>query len=443
MAESGGTLRTVAMENSVPYDALIIGGGPGGSTAAAFLARAGKRVLLLEKERFPRFHIGESLLPYNRRIFEAVGVLPAFEAAGFTRKHGAQFHLANESKSLWLQFRTGRFTREPLAFQVERARFDHVLLKHAETSGAEVREGWTVLSTGHDAARPWVEARGPDGSRHRFSGAFIVDASGRSNLSGNQEGLRHIHARHRKLAVFGHFAGVALDSGETAGDTVIIRAEKQWFWIIPLAPDKVSVGCVLDEEEFARAQLAPDQLFDRLRQASPALNRRMIHAKLLGRIQITSDFSYYNRRLVGPRLVRVGDAAGFMDPIFSAGVFLAMHSARLAAEIITDSLNRGTDGNHLLRGYEKKMFRAMRLYWHMVERFYTTPFLEVFMEPRHRLDLPAAVTAILAGELEGGWRLWWRLRLFYLIVRVQAWWPLLPRLSFASTERDEGHGQLV
>ena len=169
------------------YDALIIGCGPGGSSVATFLAKAGKRVLVLEKEMFPRFHIGESLLPCNMTIFRDMGVLPALQAAGFPRKFGAQFELGNGSIGTRFVFRQGRFNREPEAIQVERATFDHVLLKHARASGADVREGWTVAKFEADEHGVTVMAHDPDGKPHEFRASYLVDASGRGNLTGNQD----------------------------------------------------------------------------------------------------------------------------------------------------------------------------------------------------------------------------------------------------------------
>jgi len=413
------------------FDVIVIGGGPGGSSTSAYLAKSGRKVLVLEKEIFPRFHIGESLLPYNRQILDELGLTEKLKDQGFPRKFGAQFYVANGSKSVKFVFANGVYTKEKETIQVERAKFDHILLKNAREKGADVREGWTVTRFRETDSGVQVSATDPDGQAHDFSARFLVDASGRGNLTGNQEGIRVVHPHLKKLAVFGHFKNVRLDDGPEGGDTIIIRLENKWFWIIPVAADKTSVGCVMDQAEFAARKEPPQQLFESIWRSSAVLRSRLDNAELVGSFQTTGDFSYHNRRYVGKRLLRVGDAAGFMDPIFSAGVFLAMYSGRLAARTIDELFTKGEHhAPSRLKAYEKRLRNSMQFYWEMVHNFYTTPFLEVFFEPRERFMLASAVNAALAGELEGGFKLRWRMRAFFLIVKAQKRFGFMPRITF-------------
>lgn len=420
------------------FDVVIIGCGPGGSSAATFLARAGKKVLALEKEIFPRFHIGESLLPSNHSLFREMGVLPKLHAAGFLRKVGAIFELSNKSLANHIVFGEGKFNAEPEAFHVERSRFDHVLLQHARDTGADIREGWTVRKFTTDDSGVSIVATAPDGQDHDFRASFLIDASGRGNLTGNQEGLRVIHPRHRKIAIFGHFANVALPPIKDRLDTIIVRLTNKWFWIIPLSAEKTSVGLVIDQEEFAQSGKSPEEAFHHWVDSASAVRERMAASRLVNTIQTTSDFSYYNRRLVGDRLLRVGDAAGFMDPIFSAGVFLAMWSGKLAAETVIQSLATGSSGGRCFDRYEKRVRRGLTFYWRVVENYYTTPFMELFLRPPppgRGLDIASAVIAVLAGEVEGKWAMRWRIELFFWLVKVQSFFPLVPRLSFSPQPR--------
>jgi flavin-dependent dehydrogenase len=413
------------------FDAIVIGGGPGGSSAATYLRRAGRSVLVLEKEIFPRFHIGESLLPCNMALFREMGVMPALEAAGFPIKYGARFDLANDTLGTRFAFREGKYNAEPVAIQVERAVFDHILLKHARAAGADMREGWTVQKFSHDATGVSVDATAPDGTTQQFRAAYLIDASGRGNLTGNQEGLRVTHPRHKKLAVFSHFTGVLRDEGEANTDIIIVRLPNKWFWIIPISAEKTSVGMVIDKDEFAQEAGTPQEIFDRWVERSAAVKKRLLNAKRVNETRTTSDFSYYNRRLVSDRLLRVGDAAGFMDPIFSAGVFLAMWSGKLAAQTVHQAIATGKPGGRPFAAYEKRVRRGMMYYWRMVENFYTTPFMELFLRPSEHVNLFSAVIGVLAGEVEGSWALRWRLEYFFFLVKLQSRWPLVPRLSFA------------
>jgi flavin-dependent dehydrogenase len=415
---------------SVDFDVIVIGGGPGGSCAATYLAKAGRKTLVLEKEIFPRFHIGESLLPYNRPMFEDLGLTEKIKTECFPKKYGAQFYLGNGSRFQKFVFSNGAYTRETEALQVERASFDHILLKNAREKGADVREGWIVNRFREDDRSVSIEASDPNGQNHSFSAKFLVDASGRGNMTGNQEGLRIVHPKLKKLAIFGHFKNVMRDQGKEGGDTIIVRLENKWFWLIPISADKTSVGCVMDQSEFAAAKESPGSVFERIWRASPVMVKRMEKAESALPLQTTSDFSYHNRRYVGKRLLRVGDAAGFMDPIFSAGVFLAMNSGKMAAQAIDELLRTNGNVASRLKHYEKKLRQSMQFYWEMVHSFYTTAFLEVFFNPKERFMLASAVNAALAGELHGGVNLRWRMRLFFLIVQAQAKFGFLPKISF-------------
>ncbi len=412
------------------FDVIILGGGPAGSTAATYLARSGQRVLILERESFPRFHVGESLLPYNRRIFEEMGLLEEIDDQGYMVKHGAQFWLGNGRRHVEILFREGHFNEEFTAFQVERSQFDELLLRHASKQGAEVREACTVMAT--EVTEQAVSATYQNASgEHRVTGKFLIDATGQANFTGNAAGLKVPYAGHRKVAIFGHFTGVKLPPGDKMGDIIIIRLEDGWFWLIPLSEEKVSVGLVCDVARFKASGLSPEAMFDSVVAEQRAAQERMEQAIRVGKIHVISDYSYQNRQFVSPRLVRVGDAAGFLDPIFSSGVYLAMTSGRDAARGVAGALARNKSMTAELRRYQKQLRKEMGLYWSLIQRYYTTPFIDLFMDPDPPLQLRSAVNSVLAGRLHQSWSVRWRLWVFYFLVKLQRRFALAPRTNFS------------
>lgn len=409
---------------------LVIGGGPAGTTVATFLAKAGVQVRLLEKERFPRFHIGESLLPYNQPIFHDLGILPELERAGFPRKLGVQFHLSNGSKKIEFLFRDGRYTKEPNAFQVERSKFDQILLENAKSNGVEVCEGTTVTAVSQTADEVLVKAKSDTGESSEWSADYLVDASGQASFTGVQEGTRQFHETLKKVSIFGHFKNVTLSEGDHAGDTVIVRDRERWFWLIPIGENKISVGVVVDKTELTESNLEPSELFHESIKTSSVMRDRMQSAVATMPLKTSGNFSYSNDSLVNGRILRVGDAAGFIDPIFSSGVYLAMRSGRKAAEAITRVIQHSENHTQPFLQYEKNFRRSFDFYLKMVEQFYTMPFMEIFMEPRDFLRIPDAVNAVLAGELADSFSLKWRMWLFFRLVKRQAKHSIVPRISF-------------
>jgi len=405
------------------YDVAIIGGGPAGSTAATCLAKAGKRVTVLEKETFPRFHIGESLLPYNMPIFEELGVREKIEKAGFIPKYGARFCLADASMETLFRFGDGRYTEQPMSYQVERARFDSILLRHAGECGADILEDTRI--TGYTTTGDGVTLeRGKEADP--ILARFLIDASGQSNFTGNRERLRIFSPKLKNVAIYGHFSGIRLPAGSERGDIVIYRLDEAWFWFIPLGDDRVSLGLVV-----ARTQVkerSPKELFEEAIALSPALASRLEKRVSLTPLHSVSDYSYTNKKFVGERLIRAGDAAGFLDPIFSSGVYLAMVSGKMAATALADALPQDRPLTRSMLSYEKTLRETMRVYSSLIEGFYTRPFMELLMQPQDILQLPAAINAILAGRLDQPWRIRWRMRVFHMLVRMQHTIPVVPRI---------------
>jgi FADH2-dependent halogenase len=376
-------------------------------------------VLVLEKEKFPRFHIGESLLPYNRPIFDELGVWSKIQAAGFMVKRGAQFWMGDGSLHTRLNFSKGSFTEFPESIQVERAKFDDILLRHAEELGAEVRE--EALVTEHRIERECVTVkfRAKDGTEHEAQAAFLMDASGLNNFTANREKLREYYPGHKKIAIFGHYSGVQMTEGEEKGDILIVRRENSWFWMIPLADDKVSVGLVLDVNDFKALQQEPQAVFDDAVLSTKAVHDRMINARPITQGHVLSDFSYTNRKLVSDRVVRVGDAAGFIDPIFSSGVMLAMNSGQRGAQVVHAALAAGKAMTFAMRRYEWSTRKHVSRFWQFIDKFYTKHFAQLFFQPSNKFRMVCAINCVLAGRPEMTFATWWRLRFFFALVWMQ------------------------
>jgi geranylgeranyl reductase family protein len=405
------------------YDVAIIGGGPAGSTAAALLARAGRHVIVFEREKFPRFHIGESLLPFSMKAFTRLGLHEKFERAGFIKKFGGEFFSACSSEGTKFYFKDGYRSQTDYSYQVTRADFDKLLLDHAAESGAEVHEETGVNSV--EFANEHVDLAIANGKSIRAR--YVIDASGRNSILGTKFNIKKTYEHLKKLSIFAHYEGVWRPEGIDATLTVLVRGIDRWFWIIPLTSERSSIGVVLDSETFRRSKQTPDSFLEQALVEQPVIMRRMHNARRVSGVHVAADFSYRSTKLYGDRWLLAGDAAGFIDPIFSSGVFLAAFSGELAADALHEVLDQPRKAKRLFPRYEKRVNRAMDIYLRFVNAWYTKEFIEIFSSPRPVLNLPPAVNAVLGGNVGNEFAIKWRMWVFYFLVWVQRHYPIVPR----------------
>lgn len=404
-------------------DILVIGGGPAGSTAAISLARLGWRVLLLEKDRHPRFHIGESLLPMNLPILERLGVLDQVEAIG-VRKVGADFPRPAAGEGMTHVFRFDRALTDGCthAFQVRRDEFDQLLFDAARDAGADARDGVAVTAVefGADGRPTGARARGTDGVEFTISMRYLVDASGRDTFLGNKLKLKRKNPKHQSAALFSHFRGVERRPGEDAGNITIERFSHGWVWMIPLRDDVMSIGAVCSPDYLKQRKGDGESFLMRTLQGIPTLWPRMDGAERVAPVHATGNYSYTSTRMYGPGWTTVGDAYVFIDPIFSSGVYLGMHSAERAATMIDAALREPARETALQKAMAREFDRGLKEFSWFIYRFTTPVMRHLFANPRNMFQIEQAVISMLAGDVFDNPAVVRRLRAFRLIYLVTA-----------------------
>lgn len=390
------------------YDCLVIGGGPAGSTVAALVAKAGYRVLLVERERFPRRHVGESLMPDSYFIFERLGLLERMKRSDYAKKVGVQFvnHAGRESAPFLFRWNDPRECSE--TWHVPRPEFDQMLFANAAESGAECHQGvraLDVLMEGERAVGARLQFTGEDGATQTTDvrATVVVDATGQSAILSNKLGVRRVNPALKKLAIWGHFRGARRDTEHGGVYTIVLHTNqrKSWFWYIPQAEDVVSIGVVGDQEYLLGGRGAPEEVFWEEVAKCPAVAQRMEGSEPVDELVVAKEFSYLTDRSSGDGWVLVGDAWGFIDPVYSSGVFFALKSGDMAADCIIEALRKNDPSGEILGRWTAEFSEKTNFIRKLVHAFYSGGFrVGKFVKefPHHRGEL----TNLLIGRVFDG-----------------------------------------
>ena len=387
---------TPTHQPNLAADVVVIGGGPGGSTAATMLARKGWRVLLFERERFPRHHVGESLLPASLPVLDELGVLPAVQAAGFLPKWGATMVWGKNDKPWSWYFRETN-PNNPHAYQVWRPVFDQLLLENSRASGVEAREGHQIVEVLYEEERVvGVRYRSDAGEDGTARARFVVDASGQAALLGRRLDLRRWDPFFRNLAVYGYVTGADRLPAPDETNIFIEAHPHGWAWTIPLHTGWTSVGTVLDSRH-GQARLSKGELrevFRRQVAEAPHTARLLRDAELVSGPQVVKDWSYTSERLMGNGYILVGDAACFVDPLFSSGVHLALMSGVLAAAYVSTVLNNPGMAEAAGQVYAELYGKEYHHFRTMAQLFYSSNRTaeSYFWEARRLLSNPESLS---------------------------------------------------
>jgi len=386
------------VQNCRGCDVLVIGGGPAGSTIAALLAQQGRDVVLLEKERFPRFHIGESLLPLNLPLFARLGVADEIERIG-VYKPGAEVVSDDHAWTTTFRFEDNPYLSVDYSYHVRRAEFDKLLLDNSRRLGATVLEGVRVTEIELGAKGDHrITALGPEGVPSAWVPRFLVDASGRDTLLLRHLGLKRVDKRNNTAAVFGHFRNVTRRSGSAEGMITMHLVQHGWFWMIPLPDEIMSVGLVGTASFFKTRTADLGSFFSRAVAASPSVAERMRNAEPTGPLVATANYSYASQRYAGDGYILIGDAAAFIDPLFSSGVMMAMSSAAFAADVVHTWLDDRKLGERLMRIYECQLRRGLNALSWLIYRINTPVLRDIFMSSFDLFNTRNGLLAILAGD---------------------------------------------